>query len=240
MDDALRAKIERAAKQWTVEGKMFTAFEISLRLKADGVQERHRNMKQEIHAALARVGGANYSRTLMDVGAPSQAWVYHKLRDNPYTYEPLDRSGFRDNKGVAKPAGEAVKKRVVKAQIRNPKPLGPGSSNSPASNADGAYGLDVDGKLKIPDAMLMALKVAFGDKVSVVCDKANKQVRIRRLATINPEPATHELTADDSSEDGAGLAMSHEILEEADLHSLQSYLVQGTGNMITVREFPDS
>src|SRR5258708_1003673 len=92
---AIQSRIEEIVAQWVREGKMFTAFEVSLALKEEGVRERHRNMREFVHQSIFRAGIArgDYSRTLMDVGAPEQAWVYHSIGSNPYEYEPLERSG---------------------------------------------------------------------------------------------------------------------------------------------------
>lgn len=87
------AKVDRVIKQWLMSGRMFTAFEVSLEIKSQGIRNRHRNMKSAIHDALmAQLSQFQYTRVLMDVGAPNQAFVYHRIVDNPATYVPLDRS----------------------------------------------------------------------------------------------------------------------------------------------------
>src|SRR5437867_1093408 len=92
---ATRTRIDALVADWVRQGRMFTAFEVSLAVKAEGVRERHRNMRDDVHEAIHRAGVArgDYTRTLMDVGAPEQAWVYHPVGSNPYEYEPLDRTG---------------------------------------------------------------------------------------------------------------------------------------------------
>src|SRR5262249_11272704 len=110
---AVQSRIDDIVAQWVREGKMFTAFEVSLAVKEEGVRERHRNMREYVHQSIFRAGVArgDYTRTLMDVGAPEQAWVYHPAGSNPYEYEPLDRSGF------AKPRGQ---RDSVPSGVRNP------------------------------------------------------------------------------------------------------------------------
>ena len=92
---ATQSRIDEIVAQWVREGKMFTAFEVSLEVKKRGGQERHRNMREYVHETIFRLGieRGDYSRTLMDVGAPEQAWVYHTIASNPYDYVPLDRTG---------------------------------------------------------------------------------------------------------------------------------------------------
>ncbi len=221
------AKIERLAAQWVAEGKMFTAFEISLALKDQGVRERHRNLKAKIHEALAQVGGENYSRTLMDVGAPSQAWVYHKLRDNPYLYEPLDRSGYGDS--------APKKKARPKPQVaRDPKPLRAGSPEPP-TNDDGVFGMDAQGHLTIPQSLIVGLGLAPGDEVHVVCDRLNQQIRLCRPSQFNPEP-NH--TTQTVAKDGT-VRLEHDLLKSIELDGLQCYQVLSGGNQISVGTFPD-
>ncbi len=228
IDSAITAKIERLAKQWVDEGKMFTAFEISLALKGQGVRERHRNLKSAIHDALARIGAENYSRTLMDVGAPSQAWVYHKLRDNPYLYEPLDRSGYDDPK-----PGTGKRSQPVVA-LRDPKPLRAGAANPP-TNTDGVFGMDDKGNLVIPQALVVALGLAPGDEAHLVCDALNHEIRLRRPSQLNLEP--HQ--AAQTVQSNGSLILELDLLKTVELDGLQCYQVLSGGNQITVGTVPD-
>lgn len=87
------AKVDRVITQWLLGGRMFTAFEVSLEIKSQGIRNRHRQMKAAIHNSLmSQIPQFQYTRTLMDVGAPDQAFVYHRAVDDPVTYVPLDRS----------------------------------------------------------------------------------------------------------------------------------------------------
>lgn len=228
LDDTVIAKVERLATQWVAEGKMFTAFEISLALKEQGIRERHRNLKATIHEVLGRVGGENYSRTLMDVGAPTQAWVYHKLRDNPYLYEPLDRSGFGDapSKKSSRPAPQIAP--------RDPKPLRTGGAEPP-TNSDGAFGMDAQGNLTIPQSLIVRLGLAPGDEVHLVCDKLNQEIRLRRPSPLNLEP--HQ-AAEAVAKDGS-VMLKLDLLKTVELDGLQCYQVQSGGNQITVGTFPE-
>ena len=81
--------IENEVHAWMDAGRMFTAFEISRAVKAKGVQLRHRDMKDFIHAAIYRKRSKTYTRTLKDVGAPEQAWLYHPMNKNPHLFRPL-------------------------------------------------------------------------------------------------------------------------------------------------------
>jgi hypothetical protein len=164
-------KITEVVTEWVGEGKMFTAFEVSLAVKERGVRERHRNLREDVHAVIFRVGGpGGYTRTLMDVGAPEQAWVYHPLRANPYTYRPLDRSGYDDPADVPY---------VVPGGLRNPVRLAAGTAR-PHAVPDGAYGTDQRGRVCIPVTLLARLGVSRGQRVDVLCDAAGEQVLITK------------------------------------------------------------
>src|SRR5262245_35534198 len=130
----IREQIDEIADEWIHAGKMFTAFEVSLAVKQRGVKERHRNMREYIHEVIHRLGiqRGDYSRTLMDVGAPEQAWVYHTIGANPYEYVPLDRTGMptAPTPASARPRG-----------LRNPVKLASGVSQ-PFAIPPGAYGTD--------------------------------------------------------------------------------------------------
>ena len=92
-DPLISAKIERIIKQWLLGGRMFTAFEVSLEIKSQGIRDRHRHMKDAIHSSLTNLlPQFQYTRTLVDVGAPNQAFVYHRSIDCPGIYVPIDRS----------------------------------------------------------------------------------------------------------------------------------------------------
>src|SRR5262245_16464278 len=170
VSNSIQDKINEIVTEWIGAGKMFTAFEVSLEAKKRGAEERHRNMREYEHETIFRLGieRGDYTRTLMDVGAPEQAWVYHTLGGNPYDYVPLDRSDFVQAPAHARPRG-----------VRNPVRLTPGLA-SPFAIPAGAYGTDQRGRVCIPVSLLSALGVGPGDKVNVLCDPANEQALITK------------------------------------------------------------
>src|SRR5947208_8304709 len=165
---ATQSRIDDIVTQWLSAGRMFTAFEVSLAVKEEGIRERHRNMRDYIHEAIYRAGVArgDYTRTLMDVGAPQQAWVYHPVGSNPYEYEPLDRTGFDRPR---------VQRTGLPRGVRNPTLLKAGTS-APSAIPQGAYGTDQRGRLCIPVHLLSQLGAGPGVRVKVLCDPANEQV----------------------------------------------------------------
>jgi hypothetical protein len=224
LDASTRRQIDGAVKNMLNDGKMFTAFEVSLAVKALGVRERHRNMKDYVHEAIAREAtGQSWSRTLMDVGAPTQAWVYHRLRDNPFLYVPLERDDAKPKRPSAAAQGRTV---------RNPTPLS-ADSPAPAAAEDGAFGTDAEGRLKIPAAMLQLVRIAPGEAAHVRCDKLNQTIVVTRPTQfIDAAHDEKQTTADDGS-----LTLSPELLARADLDNLQCYHIGATGNRITIGQF---
>src|SRR5579864_5141239 len=55
---ATQSRIDDIVAQWVREGKLFTAFEVSLAVKEQGVRERHRNMREYVHQSIFRAGVA--------------------------------------------------------------------------------------------------------------------------------------------------------------------------------------
>jgi hypothetical protein len=225
MDPQALPRIDEVVKQFVEQGRMFTAFEVSLAVKETGIRERHRNLRDRVHASIAEQAGDNYTRTLRDVGAPVQAWVYHRLRDNPYNYVPLDRSGHDSAPAAASAGG-----RAVAAAPRNPQPLS-ATPSAPANESDGAYGTDQQGRLVISAAVLDTLGVAAGQTVDMACDKDNQEIRLSRPSVL---AAAHQQLQVDA--DGK-LRITADHLQQADLHGMQCYRIRGRGNLVTIRDF---
>lgn len=156
---------------WLSEGRMFTAFEVSLELKSKGEKLRHRQMKETIHEVIFDIAPHfDYTRILMDVGAPHPAWVYYPEGQNPYSYLPLER---RDHLPVPdiKVTGTPITK----------------GSDVPQD----AYGTDGRGRLCIPVGLLSKIGAKPGDTVSVEAGeefvKIYKGVFSDTLYTVEPD-----------------------------------------------------
>lgn len=229
MDAVIQQKIDEVVKEFVEAGRIFTAFEVSLAVKEKGVRERHRNMRSYVHESIAEQAGQSYTRTLRDVGAPVQAWVYHRLRDSPYEYVPLDRSGHDTPPPTATRGATAA----TAAPLRNPQPLNQATSAAPASEADGAFGTDQQGRLVIPPSILSTLGVSAGSTVEIACDADNQEIRLWRPSQIATMTADTSIDVDDDGK----LRITNEDLKNADLEGMQCYRVLGRGNLVTIREF---
>src|SRR5262249_20215506 len=222
---AVQSRIDDIVADWVREGRLFTAFEVSLAVKEQGVRERHRNMREYVHQSIFHAGVArgDYTRTLMDVGAPEQAWVYHPAGSNPYEYEPLDRSGFDRPR---------VKRDGVPAGVRNPALLRAGLT-APHAIPQGAFGTDQRGRLCIPVHLLSQIGAGPGQRVKVLCDPANEQVLISKGNGTNGVDSDTSYTV----EADGNVRIPQGTLEKATLNGLQSYRIEGTDAVITVRTF---
>ncbi|MES2459760.1 MAG: hypothetical protein V4671_04195 [Armatimonadota bacterium] len=68
--------------------EMFTAWDITCAVRAQGIVESHQVLKEVVHC-LHRYGqmGDDYERTFIAVGnEPKQAFLYHHISDDPCDY----------------------------------------------------------------------------------------------------------------------------------------------------------
>lgn len=230
VDSEVRDRIAEVVREWVDQGKMFTAFEVSLAVKERGVEERHRHLRDTVHDVIFEIGGPmGYTRTLRDVGAPQQAWVYHLPSDNPYRYVPLDRSSSgqkaADVVDVALPL-------VIPVGVKNPISLQT-IKTTPAIIPDSAYGTDQYGRVCIPLTLVARLGVAPGQQVHVTCSLLDGKVTITR-----PDPSL-PLDPDTTYtiEPDGNIRIPQGTLEKAGIDGLQTYRIEGNASQITVSKF---
>jgi hypothetical protein len=224
LDQFTTEQIHAVVEEWIAEGKMFTAFEVSLAVKERGVDERHRNMRDFVHEVIFEHGGpANYTRTLMDVGAPEQAWVYHPMSTNPYSYRPLDRDGG-DRPCDDEPVTLPMSARTPAALVW---------SVNTGSVPDGAYGTDQRGRLCIPVALLANIGVGADQHVKVECQPDKEQLIVTKLGAQDPQTADATYTV----EPDGNVRLTQTTLDKANIADLPCYNIEGNDKAITVRKF---
>lgn len=153
--------------------EMFTAFEVSLevqtRAKSRGeTVERHGAMKDIIHQEMDRfLQHGVYEKALRDVGAPSQAFVYHPDGEDPSNYQPMARRG-----GGRKPAPDPhpAAPAVATAPAQTDKNLVPKSATACASLGRHT---DARGTLTIPAILMLGANFRPHDKVVFYNDDDN-------------------------------------------------------------------
>ena len=225
---------------WMDAERMFTAFEISRALKAKGIGLRHRDMKRQVHTAISARRSRSYTRTLMDVGAPEQAWVYHPMSKNPYQFRALARSD-------GKPAAPSTTNTPPATRPTAPNTATPGKStntfkprkqvsladnDSPQTGAsDGTYGCDSNGHLKLQASELQKIGVAANQEVMISGDPRTNKVVVGLAAHVDDDGAEPAQTLDNGD-----LIVDHEILEFADLDWLACYKVECANNRLEISE----
>ena len=219
---AQRDIIENEVGIWMGASRMFTAFEISRAVKAKGVTLRHREMKEFIHAAIYRQRSRSYTRTLIDVGAPERAWVYHPMSKNPHSFQALDRGGNN--------ATDSSPDSASKFHSRNLTPLAD-SDTPPSTAADGRLGCDAEGNLTIPSSELAKLGIGPGETVHIQSDPAENLLLIGKVGDVDEQGAEVETTSDDGA-----LLVTHETLEFVDLDWLAGYRVEISGKTLRVSD----
>ena len=196
---------------WMDAERMFTAFEISRALKAKGIGLRHGQMKSEIHSTISRKRLRTYTRSLADVGAPQQAWVYHPTNKNPDNFQSLNED----------PPG-ATSAPVVAAAPSLPTSMNP-SAPTPQSQSQAktiSLSCDSDGHLTIPKAELEPLGINPSQSLHVVSNSDDQSLKIGLVGSMDgdsPEAISTRPNGD--------LLIEHEMLEFIDLDWLPRYRV---------------
>ena len=87
LDQGTRQLIADIVKTQTDAGAMFTAFDITGMVRQKGKQVRHGEVRDLVHQLFqSGAMGASYERSVVDVGAPSKPFVYHRFDSDPTTY----------------------------------------------------------------------------------------------------------------------------------------------------------
>lgn len=148
--------IQDVATEWVNDGRMFTAFEISLEVQkrvrdSGGQPERHRHMKGAIHQELERyINGGTYCQQLQDVGAGTPAFVYYPPNEDPATYKPLARKDSPPQ-APADPTLGPVASQPATTPAAPTKPSTPGPGLSLCGPDDSDDGDQVDSAGRRPD-----------------------------------------------------------------------------------------
>jgi hypothetical protein len=172
--------IREVVTEATDKDQMFTAFDISLQVKELAEErgelvERHRHMKGAIHQEIAQYLDSDlYERQLMDVGAPTKAFVYFPEGQDPSGYRPKKR---RDSQAapVASPLPSVAPSPVGGAPSTQAAPQAAPVASSAPSDDDDDEGDEKDtnrspdarGTVAVPSYLLRAAGMVAGDTVHV-------------------------------------------------------------------------
>jgi hypothetical protein len=143
--------------------EMFTAFDISLAVKEiakkTGQQaERHRDMKGAIHAEMQNyLASGVYRRELVNVGAPTKAFLYFPDGADPSDYVPV---GHQKSVSTVQPAA-----------LPSPPPVATDDSDDD-DEGDGRR-VDARGSLSVPSHLVLSRGLNSGDRIFVRPDNGN-------------------------------------------------------------------
>jgi retron-type reverse transcriptase len=86
-DAATRRMVEQIVEENVAHGDMFTAFDVTLAVRKIGGNVRHQEVRDLVHELYeqGRMGAA-YTRSLVDVGAPTRPYLYHRYSDDAASY----------------------------------------------------------------------------------------------------------------------------------------------------------
>jgi retron-type reverse transcriptase len=82
-----RELVEQLVREQVHAGAMFTAYDITLLLRKIGGNARHQEVRDLVHEVYEKGRmGAAYTRSLIDVGAPTKPYLYHRYSDDATSY----------------------------------------------------------------------------------------------------------------------------------------------------------
>jgi RNA-directed DNA polymerase len=86
-DAATKRMVEALVDEKVKVGEMFTAFDVTLAVRKIGGSVRHQEVRDLVHEIYenGRMGAA-YTRSLIDVGAPTKPYLYHRYSDDANSY----------------------------------------------------------------------------------------------------------------------------------------------------------
>lgn len=246
LDDTVLHAIDDVVRGFVASGRMFTAFDVSLAVKSRGITARHRHMRDTIHEAIDEHAsdGADYTRTLRDVGAPTKAWVYHPWEDDPEQYRPVDRADQPSSPRQRTPAptaniapdddaddeyddgdqDDAVVGGHDSADLW-------GSTSDATATVDGAFVPDHMGQLTIPLHVLQSIGLRAGATVRVQFSPVHEEITLWRADNANSNSqATMQVDHDGS------LRISEHDLGRAGLDACLCYRIVGRGEELSIRD----
>lgn len=152
-DKATETILEKIISKKMETSDMFTAFDISKEAQRNGVKERHRNLKADIHRIandLLSVHG--YEKIIINIpNISGNPFLYHKYGEDTSQYGPL-----RD---------------ISVASIQPPtQNIGQSVRNT-----------DKRGTVAIPSSLIVSLGMKVGDKAGIILDDINRRLEVIKL-----------------------------------------------------------
>lgn len=186
------------------DGKMFSAYDVTLKIRKMGVYCKHHAVKADIHSAMADVmneGSEDYDKTLVNTGT-YRTYVYHKSGEDAHKYNASD--------DAVAPAPVAPKTTKVLISGQN-------------ASRDGR------GRVCLPASMLRSIGATKGEKV--VISPMNGEVVVSSYNpsnSITKDSHVYKVDRDNNVRISAG------VLAKAKLGVQNGFAVEQTKNSIRV------
>jgi len=90
LSDYARGKARTELDEHIRMTRIFTAFDVTKKLRAGGVRCKHEDVKQLIHNSYLTGAMVDYRRSLVDVGTDIQPWLYCPISRDPSDYNHGD------------------------------------------------------------------------------------------------------------------------------------------------------
>jgi RNA-directed DNA polymerase len=89
VDPATRLRVQQIVLNQIATSSMFTAYDITVEARKQGLQLRHDDGKDIVHEMFQTgIMGASINRSVVDVGAQVKPFVYHRFDIDPQNYNP--------------------------------------------------------------------------------------------------------------------------------------------------------
>ncbi|MCI0455946.1 MAG: reverse transcriptase family protein [Gemmataceae bacterium] len=135
-DAATQRLVDQIVQEKIQAGAMFTAYDITLEARRRGGTVRHQDVRDLVHEFYeqGRLGAA-YNRTLIDVGAPTRPFLYHRFSDDPNSYRPPPSGTTGASPAPAAPPASTLRRLLGKLFGRRSTTRGTAPAQPPAGAA---------------------------------------------------------------------------------------------------------
>lgn len=142
-DAATQRLIDQIVQERVQAGALFTAYDVTLEARQRGGNVRHNDVRDLVHEYFEQGRmGAGYNRSLIDVGAPTKPWLYHRFTEHPSAYKSPSAGAPAAPRSAAPPAPPPTKPgivtRIINTFFGNAAPSTGGAGSAPAPRAAGA------------------------------------------------------------------------------------------------------
>jgi retron-type reverse transcriptase len=113
-DSATKQLVAQIVEEKVVHGEMFTAYDITVQARKLGSNVRHHEVRDLVHELYeqGRMSAA-YTRSLINVGAPTQPYLYHRYSDNPGSYRTPAPTSPSTTPAPAPPVAPGILGRIL-------------------------------------------------------------------------------------------------------------------------------